>query len=470
MGIPGAVAQVTLERAFPNLSFTRPVDVQHAGDGSQRLFVVEQNGVIRVLPNAASVSMADMQVFLDIRSQVRRFGGEEGLLGLAFHPNYATNGYFYVYYSASNPVRSVLSRFTASSSNPNQADLSSEQVILEVAQPFPNHNGGQIGFGPDGYLYVALGDGGSAGDPEEHSENAQTLLGSILRLDVDTASSTAPYAIPPDNPFVGNTDGFREEIYAYGLRNPWRFSFDAATGDLWTADVGQNRFEEINIVEAGKNYGWDLVEAEACFEPAVGCARGGLTPPVWSYSHAEGRSVTGGFVYRGSRVPELMGKYVYADYISGRIWALAYDGSNPPENEWIGERLSISTFGVDENNELYAATLNGDLFRFASSGPTSTEDIPDVSFVLGPSYPNPFQTTTTIPYVLAQSAHIQLEVFDALGRQVRTIHEQRMDAGSHVAVWDGNDQAGRAVPSGVYFYRLVADQRTVDTRVVSVTR
>lgn len=464
---PFVQAQVTMERAFPNLSFSRPVDVQHAGDSSNRLFIVEQSGVIRVFPNNRSVSVAQMDVFLDIRSQVRRQGNEEGLLGLAFHPNYATNGFFYVYYSASNPRRSIISRFSVSSTGTNQASRVSEVVIMEIAQPFGNHNGGQISFGPDGYLYIALGDGGSAGDPEENSEDATNLLGAILRIDVDQTSGGANYAIPVDNPFVGNSNGFREEIYAFGLRNPWRFSFDAATGNLWTADVGQNRFEEINIVESGKNYGWDIMEGSACFEPATGCAQGGLTEPIWSYPQSEGRSITGGFVYRGVQVPELVGRYVYADYISGRVWALAYDGVNPTENEWVAERLSISTFGVDEGNELYAATLTGDIYRFISSSATGTEEVPDQAFALGANYPNPFQQATNIPFSLVIPAHVDIQVFDILGRSVRTLQSGYADEGSHVVMWDGRDDTGHRVPAGIYMYRLRADQRIIDTRVVS---
>lgn len=249
---PPIESQYNVDVTFPNLSFSHPVGLYSAEDGTDRLFVVEQEGRIQVFGNNPNVSVTE--VFLDIRDLVL-FGGEQGLLGLAFHPNFAQNRYFYVDYVAPNPRRTVIARYSVSPTNPDMTDMNSELVLLEVAQPFENHNGGQIAFGPDGYLYIALGDGGSGGDPQGNGQNRATLLGKILRIDIDSPSSSLNYGIPPDNPFVGNTEGFREEIYAYGLRNPWRFSFDLTTGRLWVADVGQDRMEEIDIVEKGKNYG-----------------------------------------------------------------------------------------------------------------------------------------------------------------------------------------------------------------------
>ncbi len=283
--------------AYPNLSFTRPVDFQHAGDGSSRVFVVEQRGVISVFADDSTAS--EKQTFLDISDKVDDDGNEKGLLGLAFHPDYASNGYFYANFTvAGNPTRTYVCRFKVSDSNPNMAERSSETLLIEIPQPFNNHNGGQLAFGPDGYLYVAVGDGGSAGDPDGNGQNRATLLGSILRLDVDRTDAGRAYGIPADNPFIGNTDGFREEIYAYGLRNPWRFSFDAETGQLWAADVGQNKYEEIDIIERGGNYGWDVAEATHCFEPDQGCDQTQLIAPVWEYDHDDGDvSITGGFVY-----------------------------------------------------------------------------------------------------------------------------------------------------------------------------
>ena len=349
--------------AFPNLLFDHPVGIYNAGDGSNRLFVIEQPGFIRVFENSANTSVAS--VFLNISSRVV-YGGEMGLLGLAFHPNFSVNGYFYVDYIVDNPRRTMISRFSASSDNPNVANVSSEFILLVVEQPFANHNGGQIAFGLDGYFYVALGDGGGAGDPLGNGQNRSTLLGSILRIDVNSASASLNYSIPFDNPFVGNTAGYREEIYAYGLRNPWRFSFDTATGWLWTADVGQNTIEEVDLIENGKNYGWNIMEGSLCYSPSTGCNQTGLTLPIWEYNHTLGYSVTGGFVYHGLLLPELAGSYIYGDYGSGRIWALQYNGTGAPINtEIVDSALNIPSFGLDENNELYICAFDGKIYRLS---------------------------------------------------------------------------------------------------------
>jgi glucose/arabinose dehydrogenase len=354
-------SQYGVEVAFPNLSFSNPVGLYLATDGTNRLFVVEQEGSIRVFENNPNVSAT--QVFLDIRDLVL-FGGEQGLLGLAFHPNITQNSYFYVDYVADNPRRTVIARYSVSADNLNQANRSSELVLLEVDQPFANHNGGQIAFGPDGYLYIALGDGGSGGDPQGNGQNRATLLGKILRIDVDSSSVDLNYGIPADNPFVGNTEGFREEIYAYGLRNPWRFSFDSATGRLWVADVGQNRMEEIDIVEKGKNYGWNIMEGSLCYSPSEDCNQTGLELPVWEYGHDLGISVTGGFVYHGSLMPNLRGMYICGDYGSGRIWAIDYKSGNyTADRELVDSNLNISSFGLDQQNELYICDYNGKIYK-----------------------------------------------------------------------------------------------------------
>lgn len=353
-----------VEPAFPNLSFSRPLYLDHAGDGSDRLFVVEQSGTIQVFENDASTS--DQSVFLDIRGRVDDSGNEEGLLGLAFHPDYANNGFFYVNYTADN--QTIISRFEVSGSNPDQADSGSETVILTYNQPFSNHNGGHLAFGPDGYLYIASGDGGSAGDPDENAQNRKTLLGNILRIDVDGAENGNNYAIPPDNPFTGNSEGFREEIYAYGLRNPWRFSFDSENGDLLAGDVGQGTLEEIDIIESGGNYGWDIMEGTQCFEPSSGCDQSGLTLPVWEYGRDEGISVTGGYVYRGPGLNDLTGQYIYGDFGTGRIWALEFsDPENPSNTELIDSELNISSFGTDADNELYICSFDGQIYRLVET-------------------------------------------------------------------------------------------------------
>lgn len=352
--------------AFPELEFTRPVDLQHPGDGSGRLFVVEQRGIISVFANDSSVENA--ATFLDIEDQVDDAGNEEGLLGLAFHPDYENNGYFYVNYTTPDS-KTHISRFQVSSDDPDQADKSSEQVLLSFDQPYGNHNGGQVSFGPDGYLYIAVGDGGSGGDPEENGQDRTTLLATILRIDVDSQDGDKDYGIPDDNPFADNEEGYKEEIYAYGLRNVWRFSFDSETGLLWAGDVGQNRYEEIDIIENGGNYGWNIMEGNHCFSPETDCDQSGLEMPVWEYDRSEGDvSVTGGFVYHGPSLAGLEGKYIYADYASGRIWALDYSNMENPDNTELvhTDAGGIASFGVDADNELYICAFDGNIYRLAA--------------------------------------------------------------------------------------------------------
>ena len=351
-----------LEVAFPQVKFNQPVGVYHAGDNTNRLFVVEQAGVIRVFENAKNASVA--KVFLDISDRVL-FDGEQGLLGLAFHLNYAKNGYFYVNYVADNPRRTIIARYSAMNSDPDQADKNSELILFEIAQPFPNHKGGQLAFGADGYLYIALGDGGSAGDPYGNAQNLSSLLGKILRVDVNSPSGGKNYGIPNDNPFVGNLKGYREEIYAYGLRNPWRFSFDPVTKWFWVADVGQSQKEEVDIVEKGKNYGWNIMEGTLCYSPAEGCNQTGLERPLWEYGRDEGIAIIGGFVYRGSTLTGLIGAYIYGDYGSGKIWALRYNGTGAPVNTLLVDSdLTVTSFGLDEKSELYISAFDGKIYKF----------------------------------------------------------------------------------------------------------
>jgi glucose/arabinose dehydrogenase len=357
-----SLPQFNLQQAFPNLSFSNPVDLQNAGDGTDKLFVVEQAGKIYVFENNAYVTVK--KLFLNIVDSVSS-GGEMGLLGLAFHPNYENNRYFYVNYTKTSPVRrTLIVRFEASSTNPDSADRASSKILMEIVQPFSNHNGGQLAFGPDGYLYIALGDGGSGGDPQNYAQNKSTLLGKLLRIDVDKTQGSLNYAIPADNPFKNNTQGFKEEIYAYGLRNPWRFSFDFLTGKLWCADVGQNAWEEIDIVINGGNYGWRCYEGNHSYDMSK-CSDTNYIPPIWEYSHSEGISITGGYVYRGPNLPQLYGKYIYADFGTKKIWALTYDGINPATNQLLlTASRSITSFGVDINNELYVVAYDGIIYRF----------------------------------------------------------------------------------------------------------
>lgn len=359
-GPPSPPTDYKTVQAFPLLTFTQPVDLQNAGDGSGRLFVVEQTGRIRVFENADTASQAS--VFLDLSSVVNS-GYELGLLGLAFDPNFTSNRHYYVYYTMSNPRQSRVSRFTADAQNPDTTAAGSRQDVITIAQPAGNHNGGQVAFGPDGYLYIGPGDGGGANDTGNNAQNRANLLGNILRINVNAL----PYTIPADNPFVGNQLGYREEIYAYGLRNPWRFSFDPVTGYLWCGDVGQNAWEEIDIIEKGKNYGWRIMEGSHCRPPTTGCDMSGLELPVWEYAHnGGGRSVSGGYVYRGSLLPGLLGSYIYADFLTGEIWGLNYTSGGTPTNILLDDtNVGISSFGVDEANELYICAFDGKIYRLA---------------------------------------------------------------------------------------------------------
>lgn len=339
--------------AFPAVKFTAPIEIRHAGDGSNRLFIAEQAGLIKVVENAAGTQTA--ATFLDIRNKVTS-GGERGLLGLAFHPDYKTNGYFYVNYTRGNPLTTVIARYKANTPSGDQADATSETILLTFSQPYDNHNGGSLQFGKDGYLYIATGDGGSGGDPQNNAQNRKSMLGKILRLDVN-GTSKGNYGIPTDNPFVNNPETYNPEIYALGLRNPWKMSFDTETGQLVAADVGQNAREEINIITKGGNYGWKIKEGIDCYSPSSNCNTGGLTEPIFDYTQSGGdKSITGGYVYRGSELPALAGKYIYGDYVSGRIWALEINNGKAGNNALlIGSAGSVSTFGQDAKGEIYFA-------------------------------------------------------------------------------------------------------------------
>jgi len=406
---------VELVRAFPSLTFSSPVFMTSARDGSNRLFVVQQTGAIQVFQN--SDATATKSTFLDLSTKTLPGGfqfvsdGEQGLLGLAFDPNFITNRYFYVYYSvyssSSNQRRSVVSRFQVSSGAPNVADPASESIVIQVPQElYTNHKGGNIAFGPDHMLYINLGDGGSGGDPNNNAQNCTKMLGKILRLDV---SSATPYAIPSDNPFAGagpyscgddNTvsghppltnagtqlcgqggtanNKICKEIYAYGLRNPFRSSFDRITGQLWVGDVGQDAWEEVDLItRPGLNLGWRYYEGTHSYNNPNNLPLTNFLPPITEYQHgASGYCIIGGFIYRGSAIPELYGKYVYGDNVSGKVWALSYDGTRVTSNQQLSgvSAPSVSAFGEDEAGELYAVNLSaGTLSRFrhgaAASGP-----------------------------------------------------------------------------------------------------
>ncbi len=376
-------SSVIFARAFPNLTFNAPMMITSARDGSNRLFVVERAGVIRVFANSASV--ASSTEFLNISARIST-DGEQGFLGLAFHPDFRNNGYFFVHYSAATGARrSVFSRFRVSANNPNVADPNSETIVLEVAQPanLSNHKGGSINFGPDGFLYMALGDGGGGGDPLQTGQNLQQLLGKVMRINVNTL----PYTIPADNPFGQNRCATQVgvancgEIWAYGLRNPFRWSFDRQTGQLWLADVGQNEWEEIDLIVRGGNYGWNAWEGNHIYNNAQNPPT--QIAPIHEYNHSVGQSITGGYVYRGSLFPALRGAYIYSDFNTGATFALVYNGTQVVSNTSLGTNSFIAGFGEDEQGELYAANLVGGTILTLA--------------------PNPNQSAPTLPALLSQT-------------------------------------------------------------------
>jgi glucose/arabinose dehydrogenase len=331
----------------------RPTFVTSPPDDA-RLFILEQQGTIRIVEGGDLLD----EPFLDITDITSRDANERGLLGLAFHPDYEENGYFFIDHTNSEGDTNV-ARYEVSGEDPNRADASSREVVLEIEQPFGNHNGGMVAFGPDGYLYIGMGDGGSSGDPEENGQNPNTLLGTLLRINVDQV----PYSIPPDNPFGDGQDG-RPEVWAYGLRNPWRFSFDRETGDLYIADVGQNAYEEINFQpadsEGGQNYGWDVYEGRHRYE---GEEIEGTTFPVVEYGRSDGCSVSGGYVYRGEELPELDGLYLYGDYCQGTIWWLEQGDDGWENGVFQYTDFDITSFGQDASGELYVVDRGGGVYR-----------------------------------------------------------------------------------------------------------
>ncbi len=382
LGLKGA-------KAFPNLKWDnwepiddngrasqlRLIELTYPKDGSNRLFAASQFGEIWSFKNTPDVTESSM--LLDLRGQVKDWkkpgANEQGLLGLAPHPDFKTNGYIYVYLSTPDDKKSSIERYTIPKETPNKADPDSKVVILEFDQPYKNHNGGSIEFGPDGFLYIGIGDGGDRNDPLAGGQDLSNFLGSILRIDVDKPSGEAKYSAPSDNPFV-KVAGAKPEIFAHGVRNPWRIAFDRQTGNMWMGDVGQELWEEVNVVKKGGNYGWSNREGTHAFgNREVVKSNSEPIDPVWEYDHRIGKSVTGGRVYRGLKVPKLAGKYLYADYVTGRIWALSYDqasGKATANEEVIPESIPVLAFGEDEAGEIYYLTNSPRgqcIYKFMSS-------------------------------------------------------------------------------------------------------
>lgn len=424
---------------------TSPVEITNANDN--RLFVVQQNGIIKIIQPDGTINPTN---FLNISSKIL-FNGERGLLGLAFHPQYSTNGYFFVYYN-NTAGNVVLARYSVNSTNPDVADPNSEKILLNIPKPFANHNGGSIHFAPDGKLWVITGDGGSAGDPNNNAQNKNSLLGKMLRLDVD---ATGPYNIPPDNPFVGNTIDGADEVWAYGLRNAWKFSFDITTGNAMIADVGQGAIEEINkmpITQAGINYGWRCYEGNTAYN-TTGCpAQSTMTFPVAVYDHSGGKcSITGGYVYRGTQYPSLQGKYFFADYCSNQIGILNTDNSITWTSAYSGN--GFSSFGQDSQKELYVAGVESGKIYKITTGTLNTHenDFPETIKI----YPNPASKQIFISGVKGKNT--TAEIISAEGR--------KMLKTDNITNEKGIDISG--LTPGVYFINLKSeDYKSYSQKIV----
>ncbi|MDV7695399.1 PQQ-dependent sugar dehydrogenase [Chryseobacterium soli] len=421
---------INLEEFATGLS--NPVEITNAGDS--RLFVVQQDGIIKIVQPNGAVNVAN---FLNISSKVT-FNGERGLLGLAFHPQYSTNGYFFVYYNNTDG-NITLSRYTVSTTDPNAADPNSEKIMLNITKPFTNHNGGSIHFAPDGNLWVITGDGGSGGDPNNNAQNKNALLGKMLRIDVN---ATGPYNIPADNPFVGTSVDGADEVWAYGLRNAWKFSFDLTTGNAMIADVGQGAIEEINkmpITQAGLNYGWRCYEGNSTYNTA-GCPNSStLTFPVAVYDHSGGKcSITGGYVYRGTQYPSLQGRYFFADYCSSQIGILNTDNSVIWTSAYSGS--SFSTFGQNAQKDLFVAALNTGKIYKITTGTLSTQENTHLNELK--MYPNPASKKVFIEGL--QDKNSTAEIISAEGRRVLK--------GTKINSDNSVDISG--IPSGVYYLIL----------------
>jgi len=416
--------------------FSSPVDIQNSGD--DRLFIVEQGGRIKIL-NADGTINPDP--FLDISSLVST-GSEKGLLGLAFHPNYTNNGYFFVDYT-NNSGDTQIARYSVDDSNSNIADPDSAFLIINAEQPYSNHNGGCIQFGPDGYLYIGLGDGGSGGDPQNRAQNLETLMGKLLRIDVDNMADGNNYAIPTDNPFVENPDAL-DEIWAYGLRNPWRFTFDSTTNDLWIADVGQGDIEEVNkagINDAGLNYGWRCYEGSEPYNTSDCPDPSELTFPIAEYTHSGGNcSITGGYVYRGTTYTDISGLYFYADYCSGDIGTVD-DAFNLINHGNFGDNWS--SFGEDINGELYIAGLSGSIYKISGGEIFDTADYINYNFTM---LPNPASDSLSLS--ISNNLISTITIFDIKGTEV--VSESNVFASEKTI-------AIQSLTTGIYIVKIIVN-------------
>jgi glucose/arabinose dehydrogenase len=447
-----------------------------AAPGDPRLFIIEQRGVIRILIGG----QLRPTPFLDIDSLVvdpSQFD-ERGLLGLAFHPDFPESAFIFVDY-VSNANKTVIARYPVSATNTDSVDTTKPRVILTIDQPYFNHKGGTLLFGPDRDLYIGMGDGGSGGDPENRAQDPTMLLGKMLRIDPIGGN---PYRIPPDNPFLFDPT-YRPEIWAIGLRNPYRWSFDRQTGDQWIADVGQNLWEEVDYEPAGKggeNYGWRRLEGLACYDPATGCDPDTFDLPIHVYDHSDNRcAITGGCVYRGSAMPAEQGAYFFGDYCSGQIWSLRYDGVTATVTERTTELGGAAglgqapvAIGQDAYGEMYIVDrgvgTDGEVWAVLPTG-TGVGPMPQPALQLGPMKPNPFTSQVSFDVKLASPGNLEVSVMDTRGRQVATLASGPHDAGPYTLHWDGVAENGRRAPSGVYYVRVSLHDQAM-TRTITLAR
>ena len=466
---------IELANPFPNLTFSSPVDMQSPDDGSELLYVVEKAGRVKVFENNAATTI---DTFIDITNRVST-SGEQGLLGMAFDPDYAANSFFYLNYSVSDPRRQRVSRFLATT--PTAADPDSEVILFEGDPALPgntNHNAGAITFGPpegpggERYLFVTMGDGGSGNDPENNGQNRATLLGSIVRLDVNggglplDCADAGVATVPADNPCLDGPGGDCDEIYAYGMRNPWRMTFDEAAGQFWIGDVGQSAWEEVDVLERGGNFGWRVYEGNHCTNNDP-CDPSGKISPVLEYGHTSGHcSITGGYVYRGAAIPELQGWYVYADWCSGFIWA--FDPNDPRGTNKLIENFatfSLTTFGTDEADELYALAEDGQIRKFVPNVIVADEEAPST---LSPSLdihgPNPVSGQTSLRFLAPSEGHVLVAVYDVLGREVARLFDREVRPVSlRYVTFDASN-----LPTGMYVARLITGGATLTQKLTVV--
>lgn len=461
-----------VRRVFPDLTFERPVAIRNGADGTNRLHVVEQPGRIQSFKNVPDRDAP--VVLLDLTDKVSYDEVESGMLGVAFHPGFVQNGYFYVTYvteEGDGPFRWRLSRFTADH-NGGTADPESELILLDLEKQGNAHNGGDLHFGvpegPEGeqYLYVSIGDGLCCGDPLGNGQDRTTLFSSLLRLDVDQPTDGLNYGIPPDNPFVENAEGWREEIWAYGFRNPWRFSIDPVTGQIWLGDVGELMWEEVNLVSSGNNYGWNRTEGPDCYKTDP-CDTTDLVAPLWSYEHDDsGGSVTGGYIYRGSIASDLYGTYIFADWSTRKLWSLEYTPDEEPDVTLLSDftGLFISSFGTDEDGELLMLnTFLGEIYQLAplelDTDPTAPTGL---DFRL--SGPNPFRTQTSVEFRQSRPGPARVAVYDLLGRELLVLLDRNVAAGEVTRLRIPAHQ----LTAGTYVVRMESGGESASKRITLV--